>query len=289
MGILYELKEEMKGLEDPAVHDGYWHSIGNTLIVLVCGLLCGLQKIDDIHDWAKSEPTKEFLKEQFGIERIFCRAQFYNILGCVDAEKFKLAFSRWMQNLLHGCMEGKTVAIDGKTICGTDKLNPDGSVLHIASAIVSDYKLVIGSQVCDTKTGEINAFRELVRMLDVKGAVVVADALHCNPKSAKAVVDAKADYLFVVKDNQGALKADIEMYVKNEKMPSFSTKELNGHVDLIYVVLHKRYYDSQVVALNFDPNSHRNHIEIVHIVLLMEHFRRIPNVRLCNLTQIRLT
>jgi predicted transposase YbfD/YdcC len=194
----------------------------------VCGLLCGLREIGEILDWAKSAPTRKFLEEQFGIGRIFCRAQFYNILGCVDAERFKAAFSKWMQNLLQGHMKGKTVAIDGKTVCGTDKLTPDGSVLHIASAIVSDFKLVIGSQECGTKTEEINAFRELVEMLDVEGAVVVADALHCKPKSAKAVVDAKADYLFVVKDNQESLKEDIELYIKNEDVKSHSAKEKNG-------------------------------------------------------------
>jgi len=228
MGILYELQEEMKGLEEGARHNGYWYSIGDALIIMVSGLLCGLQRMDDIHDWAKSAPTRKFLEEQFGIERIFCRAQFYNIVGCVDGEKFKMAFTRWMQKVLDGTMKGKTISIDGKTVCGTGKLTPDGSVLHIASAIVSDSKLVIGSQECGTKTGEINAFRELVEMLDVEGAVVVADALHCKPKSAKAVIEAKADYLFVVKANQEALKADIELYIKNENIPSFRMKELNG-------------------------------------------------------------
>jgi len=65
-------------------------------------------------------------------------------------------------------------------------------------------------------------------MLDVEGAVVVADALHCNPKSAKSVVNAGADYLFVVKDNQEALKEDIELYIKNEDVMFHRTKEKNG-------------------------------------------------------------
>ena len=125
-------------------------------------------------------------------------------------------------------MKGKTVSIDGKTVCGTNKLTNDGSVLHIASAIVSDFKLVIGSQECGTKTGEINAFRELIKMLNVSGTVVVADALHCNPKSAKAVIEAEADYLFVVKDNQETLKNDIELYIQNENVPSFTTTEKTG-------------------------------------------------------------
>lgn len=217
----------MKTVEAGSAHSGYWYSISDVLTMLVCGMLCGLQRIDDIHDWAKAAPTRKFLKEQFGMGRILCRAQFYNILRCVDAEKFRLSFARWMQNVL-GSAKGKTVAIDGKTVRGTGKLTEDGSVLHIASAIVSELNLVIGSHECGTKTGEKAAFRELVALLDVSGAVVVADALHCSRKSAKAVVEAEADYLFVVKDNAPKLKADIELYMQNEEVPSFRTKEKNG-------------------------------------------------------------
>jgi len=146
----------------------------------------------------------------------------------VDAEKFKRAFIRWMYNALSRGTQGKTVSIDGKTVCSTDKLTEDGSVLHIASAIVSDLKLVIGSQECTTKMGEITAFRELIDLLDISGAVVVADALHCNQKSAKTVVDAGADYLFVVKDNLPTLKSNIKMFFENEDTLSEQTTEKNG-------------------------------------------------------------
>jgi len=88
MKALEELQIMTKGLEDKEIHSGYWYSIGNTLTILICGMLCGLKTIDDIHDWAISSPSRELLK----IERIFSRAQFYNILKVVDSEKFKLAF-----------------------------------------------------------------------------------------------------------------------------------------------------------------------------------------------------
>jgi predicted transposase YbfD/YdcC len=52
--------------------------------------------------------------------------------------------------------------------------------------------------------------------------------LHCNRKSAKAVADADADYLFVVKDNNPNLKADIELYVHNEPMETHKQTEKNG-------------------------------------------------------------
>ena len=191
-------------------------------------MVCGLRSIDDIYDWAKSAPSRKFLQHEFGITKILSRAQFYNILRLVDAEKFKLAFTRWMRRALDGGVSGKTIAIDGKTVCSTDKLTESKSVLHIASAIVSDLKLVIGSQECATKTGEITAFGELIDLLDVSGAMVVADALHCNQKSAKAVVEAKANYLFLVKDNVPRLKKDIELFFETEATHTAQTTEKNG-------------------------------------------------------------
>lgn len=227
MDIMNNLYNEMKILEEESAHKGYWYRISDVLTILICGLLCRQERIDDIQDWCSARPVRTFLQEQFGITKVPCRAQFYNILRYVDAEKFNTVFSRWMKGVVKS-VAGKTVSVDGKTVCGTEKLTGDGSVLHIASALVSELNLVIGSQACSTKTGEIAAFRELMGLLDVSGSVVVADALHCNEKSAKAVLDAGADYLFVVKDNQPTLREDISLYIQNEELPSYKTIEKNG-------------------------------------------------------------
>lgn len=228
MSIVETLQMAMRSTEDKTRHDGYWYRISDVLTIMVCGMMSSLQSIDDIHEWSQAAPVRYFFEKKFSIDRIPSRAQFYNIIACVDSGKFSKAFAEWMQSVLQGGVCGKTVAIDGKTICSTDKLTKDGSVLHIASAIVSEHGLVIGTRECGTKTGEITGFRELIDMLDVAGAVVVADALHCNRKSAEAVVQAKADYLFSVKDNNPNLKEDIELYIQNETMESYAKTEKNG-------------------------------------------------------------
>jgi len=76
MKALEELQEVMKGLEDRNTHCGYWYSIGNTLTIMICGMLCGLKTIDDIHDWANSEPSKKFLDEEFGIKKYLAGLNF---------------------------------------------------------------------------------------------------------------------------------------------------------------------------------------------------------------------
>jgi predicted transposase YbfD/YdcC len=228
MEELSELQKCMYEVEEASDFKGYWFRISEVLSIIVCGMLCGLENLSEIYDWATAKPVRAFLTEQISIAEIPCKAQFYNILGRVNAEQFGKSFIKWMQYVFQGGVAGKTIAIDGKTVCSTDKLTPDGSVLHIASAIVSELGLVIGSCERGTKTGEITAFRELIALLDVAGAVVVADALHCNKKSARAVVDAGADYLLCVKDNQPTLKEDIALYVAEEKLEKASTLEKNG-------------------------------------------------------------
>jgi len=65
MSILKKLQKELESLEDKQIHDGYWYTISEALIVFVCGMLCGLQRIDDIHDWAKANLTRSFLEKDF--------------------------------------------------------------------------------------------------------------------------------------------------------------------------------------------------------------------------------
>jgi predicted transposase YbfD/YdcC len=228
MGIFEKLKNEIKNVEDAANHNGYWYNVSGVLILMICGMLCGLQKIDDIHDWVKAAPVQAFLAKYFGIERVPCRAQFYNILRCVDAEKFKISFARWMQGVLGTTLSGKTVAIDGKTVCGSDKLTKDGSILNIVSAYASELKMVIGSHECASKPSERAAFRELLELLDLKGTIVVADALHCTQKTVDAVIKAEADYLFVVKNNVPSLKASIETHFQTKTAGAHTTIEKNG-------------------------------------------------------------
>ena len=172
MEIFEELKFEMQVIEHDTRYYGYYYRISQVLIILICGLLCGLQRIDDIQEWSQSRPVRAFFEEYFGILKIPSRAQFYNILGMVDADKFNASFIRWMNGVLKLTGKGKTISLDGKAICGTGKLTDSGIGLHIVSAIVSDFNLTIGSLECGDKQSEVAAFRELIDMLDVSGTVI---------------------------------------------------------------------------------------------------------------------
>lgn len=74
------------------------------------------------------------------------------------------------------------------------------------SAYASSNKLVLGQLKTDQKSNEITAIPELLKMLDLRGALVTIDAMACQTKIAKAIVNQGGDYLLAVKNNQGQLR-----------------------------------------------------------------------------------
>jgi hypothetical protein len=53
MDAIVGLQKMMKEAEAGANHHGYWYSVSEALIIMVCGMLCSLQTIDDIHEWSQ--------------------------------------------------------------------------------------------------------------------------------------------------------------------------------------------------------------------------------------------
>jgi predicted transposase YbfD/YdcC len=62
----------------------------------------------------------------------------------------------------------------------------------------------------DGKSNEITAIPTPLELLDLHGALVTTDAMGCQKETARQVVEAGGDYLFVVKDNQPTLLEDIQ-------------------------------------------------------------------------------
>ena len=222
------LQEQLTQIDRETGHKGYYYRVSDALTIMICGMLCNLQSIDDIYEWAQAEPVRDFLFREFRIYKLPSRAQFYNLIGRVKSERFQEVFITWVQEIVEKGEEIRTIAIDGKTICSTEKRVSDGQGVHILSAVISENKLIAGSLPCDTKTSEPKVFRELIGMIDISGAVVVADALHCKRDSAEKVIEENGDYLFAVKDNNPRLKEDIELYIQNENVEQYTKTEKNG-------------------------------------------------------------
>jgi hypothetical protein len=100
------------------------------------------------------------------------------------------------------------VAVDGKTL--RRAVDANGRRVHLLAALHQQQGTVLAQRRVDGKSNEITGFQPLLDEVDLEGAVVTADALHCQRDHARYLVGERhADYLFVVKENQPGLVAAI--------------------------------------------------------------------------------
>ena len=102
------------------------------------------------------------------------------------------------------------IPIDGKTErgSGTATKNP----LHVVSAWSTEHGLSLGQVAVDAKSNEITAIPELLKALELRGAMVTIDAMGCQKDIARAIVADGGEYCLAVKDNQPKLHAAIESF-----------------------------------------------------------------------------
>ncbi len=205
-------------VETTEEHEGYFCSVGETLTIVILGSLCGLRNVSQIHQWAKSDRICEFLAKHFEIRKVPCYYWMLCLIKIIEPKSLSRCFSKWVQSMLPESKDGLTLSVDGKTIRSTEKMEAYESPLHIVSAHIAELGITFGQYTVKDKSNEIPAVQELLNLLNIEGCLVVADALNCQKKTAKTVIDGKADYLLSVKDNQPTLKKDIEDYVQDKAL-----------------------------------------------------------------------
>jgi len=229
-----ELEDALEVLETEREYDGYFCSIKDAVIIVISGSLCDLQSVKKIHEWATTEYIRTFLAETFGIKRIPCYWRLLSLLAIIRPESLNKCMKQWVASVVPALAakleteeeeqskkkkkQPLTIAIDGKAIRSTGKMKKYDSPLHIISAQIGELGLTLAQRTVDSKSNEIPAVPELIKELEIKGCMVVADAINCQIETAEAIIEAEADYLLSAKGNQEALMNDIAEYVQDTKL-----------------------------------------------------------------------
>jgi predicted transposase YbfD/YdcC len=184
----------------------------------ICAVLCGADNWLEIAQYSESKKDwlSTFLTLSGGVpshdtfRRVFC---------LLDPTAFQACFSDWITALMsrHGLTpipleppELRPIAIDGKTQRGSARRSVGQSPLHMVSAWSVENHLTLGQVATHAKSNEITAIPELLKVLDLEGAVVTIDAMGCQKEIAAGIVQGKGQYLLAVKENQPHLYEDIE-------------------------------------------------------------------------------
>jgi predicted transposase YbfD/YdcC len=194
-------------LTDPRIDRTKKHLLGDILVIALGAVIGGAESWPDIEEFgtAKHDGLRRFLALPNGIPS---HDTFRRLFIALDPKEFAARFGRWMAALCEGCGL-RPVAIDGKSARRSPKATATGC-LHLVSAWATENRLVLGQQEVAEGSNEIAAIPELLRALDLKGALVTIDAAGCQVEIAKQVREQRGDYLLAVKGNQPKLQEACE-------------------------------------------------------------------------------
>lgn len=225
------ITEYFEEVETEEEYNGYFCRIPEVITIAILGSMCGLKNVSQIHQWAANDRVSEFLKEKFGINHVPCYYWILCMLKMIKTETLNQCFANWVYSFMPENAKNLTISLDGKTICSTNRIEKIESPIHIISTQISELGLTLAQRCTDDKSNEIPAVQELLKTLNIKGQIVVADALNCQKKTAEIIIEKEADYLLCVKDNEPVLKKDIEDFVQDvmiqQTMESISKTEKN--------------------------------------------------------------
>jgi len=199
---------------DPRREDRVLHPLVEILFLIISGSICGAESWRDFVMFG--EEKLDFLRKYYPYENgIPSKNTLYRVMSAIEPEHFKSCFINWVRSLQNH-IQG-VIAVDGKTLCNSfDSSGKNTKAIHMVSAFSAEARLVLAQQKVDEKSNEITAVPLLLDMLSLKGNTVTIDAMGCQKKIAKKIIDKEGDYVFSLKGNQGTLNEDVRLFLESE-------------------------------------------------------------------------
>ena len=218
--------EHFRSLPDPRQRGKVIYPLEEVLLLCLLAVLAGAESFVEI---ARFGTRKLDLLRRF---RPFADGtpshdQLGDIFASLDAERFQECFVAWVASLTGAPQE--VVAIDGKTVRRSHQRSKGKAAVHMVSAFAARQRLVLGQVKVAEKANEIVAIPRLLEMLELEGAIVTIDAMGCQRDIARAILVKKADYVLALKGNQGTLRADVELFVAEQKERGFADTTISRH------------------------------------------------------------
>lgn len=185
------------------------HDLRELLFMALLATLCGATTCSDMALFARTkayllEPILD-LKHGFPSHDTFSR-----VFRMLDPQAFERSFRKFMAAFAKGAGIKRprgVVALDGKALRRGYERGKSHMPPIMVTAWAAQTRMALANTLAPGNNEAAGALH-LVELLQLKGCVVTADALHCHRAMAKAIVARGGDYVLAVKNNQPALLAD---------------------------------------------------------------------------------
>ena len=215
-----EIIRHFEELEDPRSEINLRHPLLSVVVIALLAVLAGGGGPTAIAQWAVLK--QEFLFQVLDLPNgIPSKDVFRRVLMALKPAAFQACFANWLQSLRAEAtaatgVDQPILAVDGKTARRShDRTNGLGA-LHSVSVWASEFGLSLGQVACAEKSNEITAIAELLRLVDIQGAIITIDAMGTQKAIAAQIIEGKADYVLALKGNQETLHQAVIGYIDEQ-------------------------------------------------------------------------
>jgi predicted transposase YbfD/YdcC len=217
---LDEVVRHFEELEDPRSSVNRKHPLVSVVVIAILAVLAGAAGPTAIARWAALK--EEFLLQVLDLpDGVPGKDVFRRVLMALKPAAFRAGFTDWLQSLRAEATaatgsERPILPVDGKTARRShDRKNGLGA-LHSVSIWASDFGLSLGQVACDDKSNEITAIPELLRLVDIKGAIITIDAMGTQKAIAEQIVAGGGDFVLALKGNHETLHQAVIDYIDEQ-------------------------------------------------------------------------
>jgi predicted transposase YbfD/YdcC len=221
-------------LEDPRSTVNLRHPFVSVVVIALMAVLAGAGGPTAIATWARTKA--DFLVQVLALPHGIPRKDvFRRVLALLKPTAFQACFAQWLQSLRAKAQDASAVerpifAVDGKTARRSHDRSNGLGALHAVSVWASDFGLSLGQVACAEKSNEITAIPELLRLVDIQGAIITIDAMGTQKAIAEQIVDSRADYVLALKGNQETLHQAVIDYIDEHSQNEFANAKARQHV-----------------------------------------------------------
>ena len=204
-------------IEDSRLDRHKRYPLVNILVFTFVAILSDQLSWHQIHEFCVTNIDwfSEFLDVSAGVPS---HDTFRRVMGLIDTKQLENALINWLENTREKFgIKKRIVALDGKSLRGVAwKVND--SQLHILNAWDASENKFAGQLTIESKTNEITAAPEILKMLNLKSTIITVDALMTQKEVAKTTIEKGGDYVMALKGNQGTFFENVLLYFSENQL-----------------------------------------------------------------------
>lgn len=203
------------------------HELAEIMFIAIAATLAGAKTCVEMAEFgeAKEALLRQVLELEHGIPS---HDTFSCVFRTLDPAAFETTFASFATAFGAAIRRDDVIAVDGKSMKRAYEKGKQCAPRMMVTAWGTEARMSLAARpVVDGD--ETTAAIAMLAGLDIKGAIITGDALHCNRRMAKTIIDGGADYVLPIKGNQESLLSDARSRIGAAKRPATARTEDDDH------------------------------------------------------------